>query len=86
MAPNLHAMRMVCLFKAVTAAWVTNTVSFVLVIDYIRYYGSLEVLQAKVKCHISVRPARPAPCALNKHYSTRGGPIKVSFLYITSGC
>ena len=49
MVPELHAMRIVCLLKAVTPAWVTNTVSFTLKIDYIHYSGSFEVLQAKVK-------------------------------------
>ena len=82
MIPELHAMRMVCSLKAVTTAWVTITVPL-FVIDYNRYNGSFEVLQAKVKRHISVGPARPAPRALNKHYSARGGPINVSFMYIT---
>ena len=30
MVPELHDMRMVCLLKEVTPAWVTNTVSFTL--------------------------------------------------------
>ena len=76
-------MRMMCLLKAATPAWVTNTVSFTLLIDYIHHSGSFEVLQAKVKCHSSVGPARPVPRALNKHYSARGGPINVYFMYIT---
>ena len=80
---ELHDVRIVCLFKAVTPAWVTNTVPFLLPIDYIRYSGSFEVLQAKVKCLLSVGPARPVPRALNKHYSARGGPINVSFMYTT---
>ena len=83
MVPELHDMRIVCLLKAVTPAWVRNTVSFTLVINYIHHSGSFEVLQAKVKCHSSVGPARPVPRALNKHYSVRGGPINVSFMYIT---
>ena len=82
MVPELHAMRIVCLLKAVTPAWVTNTFPFLLVIDYIRYHGSFEVLQAKVRCHLLVGPVRPVPRALNKHYSARGGPINVSFMYI----
>ena len=57
MVPELHAMRMVCLLKAVTPTRVSNTASFLFVIDYIRYHGSFEVLQAKVKCHLSVAPA-----------------------------
>ena len=85
MVPELHAMRIVCLLKAVTPAWVINTVSFTLQIDYIHHSGSFEVLQAKVKCHLSVRPARPVPRVLNKRYSARGGPINVSFMYITWG-
>ena len=34
MVPELHAMRIVCLLKAVTTAWVTNTFPFLLVNDY----------------------------------------------------
>ena len=68
-------MRLVCLLKAVTPAWVTNKVSFIIAIDYIHHSGSFEVLQAQVKCHLLVRPARPVPRALSKHYSARGGPI-----------
>ena len=48
MVPELHDVRIVCLLKAVTPAWVTNTVSFTLKIDYIHYSGSFEILQAKV--------------------------------------
>ena len=80
---ELHDMRMICLLKAATPAWVTNTVSFTLLIDYIHHSGSFEVLQAKVECLLSVGPARPVPSALNKHYSARGGPINVSFMYTT---
>ena len=80
---ELHDMRIFCLLKAATPAWVTNTVSFLLYIDYAYYSGSFDMLQAKVKCHLSVGPARPVPRALNKHYSARGGPIDVSFMYIT---
>ena len=76
-------MRMICLLKAATPAWVATTVPFLLSIDYIRYSGSFEVLQAKVKCLLSVGPARPVPRALNKHYSARGGPINISFMYIS---
>ena len=76
-------MCIVCLLKEVTPAWVTNTFPFLLVIDYIHRSGSFEVLRAKVKCLLSVGPARPVPRALNKHYSARGGPINVSFMYIT---
>ena len=83
MVPELHDMRIVCLLKAVTPAWVRNTVSFSLAIDYIHHSVSFEVLQAKVKCHLSVGPARLVPRALNKHYSARGGLINVSFMYIT---
>ena len=80
---ELHDMRIVYLLKAVTPAWVINTVSFLLVIDYTHYSGSFDILQAKVKCHLSVGPARPVPRALNKHYFARGGPITVSFMYFT---
>ena len=76
-------MRMVCLLGAVTPAWVTSTVPFLLVIGYIRYSGSFEILQAKVKCHISVGPARPVPRAFIKQYSARGGSINVPLVYIT---
>ena len=77
------AMHMVCLLKAATPAWVTNTVSFLLAIDYIHHSGSFDKLQAKVKCHSSVGPARPVPRVLNKHYSARSGSINVSFMYFT---
>ena len=83
MVPELHAISIVCLLKAVIPAWVTNTVSFLLIIDCIHQPGSIEVLQAKVKCLLSVGPARPVPRALNKHYSARGGPSNVSFMFIT---
>ena len=83
MVPELHDMRIFCLPKAVTPAWVTNTVSFSLVIDYTLYSGMFEMLQAKAKCLLSVWPARPVPRALNKHHSAHGGPIIVSSMYIT---
>ena len=76
-------MRIVCLHKAVAPAGVTYTFPFLLVIDYTHYSGSFEILQAKVKCPLSVRPARPVLRALNKHFSARGGPIGVSFMNIT---
>ena len=81
--PELHDMRSVCLLKAATPEWVTNTVSFTLYIDYNHHSGSFDILQAKVKCHSSVGPARPVPHALNKHYSARGESINVSFMYFT---
>ena len=40
MVPELHAICIVCLRKAVSPAWGTNTVSFTLAIDYIHYHGS----------------------------------------------
>ena len=83
MVAALHDMRMVWLLKAVTPTWVKNTVPFLLVLHYIRYSCSFEVLQAKVKSFLSVGTARPVPRAMNKPYSSRGGPIIVSSLYIT---
>ena len=83
MVPELHVMRIVYLLQAVTPAWVTYTFPFLVLTDYIHHFCSFEVLQAKVNCHLSVGPARPFPRALNKHYSARGGPINVSFMYIT---
>ena len=80
---ELHDMRVVCLLEAATPAWVTNTVPYLVVIDYILYSVPFAVLQAKVKCHLSVGPARPVPRALNKQYSARGVSINVSFMYIT---
>ena len=80
---ELYDMRIVCLLKAVTHMWVINTVSFTLVINYIHHSGSFDILQDKVKCHLSVGPLRPVPRALNKHYSARGEPNIVSFMYIT---
>ena len=44
---ELHDVRIVCLLKAVTPAWVINTVSFTLIIDYINHSGLFEILQAK---------------------------------------
>ena len=76
-------MRMVCLLRAVTPSWVTDTVSLTLVIDYILYSDSFGILQAKVKCLLSVGPVRPVPRTVNKHYSARGGPINVYFMYFT---
>ena len=75
---ELHDMRIVCLLKEVTPPWFTNTASFTLLIDYLRYHGSFEVFQAKFKCHLAVGPAHPVPRALNKHYSARGEPNNVS--------
>ena len=83
MVTELHNMRTVYLLRAITAAWVTNTVSFTLVNDYTLYSGSFEILQAQVKCPFSVGPARPLRRALNKDYSARGGPSNVSFMYVT---
>ena len=60
MVPELHATRIVCLLKAVTPAGVINTVPFAIANDYIHHSGSFEMLQAEVKCHSSVRPARPS--------------------------
>ena len=80
MVPELH-VRMVCLLKAVTSHGLQIWVFFKLVIDYIRYCGSFEVLQAIVKCRLLVGSARPVPrsfpslCAL--------WAIIVSFMYIT---
>ena len=82
MVPELHAMRIVCLLKAVTPTWVTKKVLFTLKIDYLRYSDLFAILQAKVQCLLSVGHARAVPRALNKHYSARGGPINVSFMCI----
>ena len=83
MVPELHDMRIVCLLKRFIPAWVTNTVSIALVIDYTHDSGFFEVLQAEVKCHLSVGPAGPVPCALNKQNSARPGPVIVYSMYIT---
>ena len=82
MVQELRAMRIVSLVKAVAPTWVTDTMPLLFVTDYIHHSGSFEVLQAKVKSLLSVGPANPSPRALNKHYSARGGPINVSFMYI----
>ena len=79
----LGSYHIVCLLKAVTPAWVINTAPFTRAINYIRYSGSFEILRAKVKRALSVGPVRPAPCASNKPYSARGGPINVSFMRIS---
>ena len=81
--PELHDRRIVCLLKAVTPAWVTNTFPLLLVSDYIHHSGSFDVLQAKVKCLLLVVPVRLVPRALNKHYVARGGPVNVSSMYTT---
>ena len=73
MVPELHDMRLVCLLKVDTPAWVTITASFLFVFDYIDHSSSFDVLQAKVKSILSAGTARPVPRALNKHYSARGG-------------
>ena len=83
MVPELHARHIVYLLKAVTLAWVTNMFPFLLVNDYFHHSGSFEVLQAKVKCLFIGRAAHPIPRALSKPYSARGGPINVSFMYVT---
>ena len=85
MVPELHGMGMVCLLKVVTPAWGTNASSFSLVIDYNHHSSSFEVLQATVKCHLSVGPVSPVPRALNKQYSANGGPNNGSILYVTWG-
>ena len=72
MVPELHDMRIVCLLKAVTPAWVINTASFTFKIDFTHYSGPFEILQAKVECLLSVGPARLVPRALNKHYFAHG--------------
>ena len=82
MVPEIHALRMVCLLKVVSSAWVVNTFPFLLVFDYIHHSRSFGILQVKVICHLYVGPARPVPRSLIKHYSARGGPINVSFMYI----
>ena len=63
MVPELHDMRIVCLLKAVTPAWGTNTVSFIIANDYIHRSGLVDVLQAKVNVYyrsgLCVRPPVP---------------------------
>ena len=71
MVPELHDMCIVRLLKAVTPAWVTNTVPFLLVVNYNHYSNSFEILKVQVESHVSVEPARPVPRVLNKHYSAR---------------
>ena len=82
MIPELQDMRVVCLLKAFTPRWVANSVSFTFVFDDVLYYGSFEVLQAKVK-FFSAGPGRPSPRALNRQYSARNEPINASFMKIT---
>ena len=54
--PELHDMRIVCLLKAATPAWVTNTVPFTIAVNYIRYPNSFEILQAKVEVYYRSGP------------------------------
>ena len=83
MVSELFDVRIIYLLKAVTPAWVTNTVPFTIAINHIRYSSPFQILQAEDKCQLSVGPARLLPRASNKHYSARGGPINLSFMYIT---
>ena len=66
MVPELHAMRIVCLLKAITPAWDTNTVPSSLVIDYTRCCDSFEILQAKVKCFFIGRARETGPACLKQ--------------------
>ena len=53
---ELHDIRIVCLLKAVTPAWVVNMVSFTLKIGYIHHAGSFEILQANVNVPFRLGP------------------------------
>ena len=78
--PALHNMRMVCCFKVVNRGWVTNTISVMLVIGYVQYGCSLEILQPKVKFLISAALACTVPRTSNKHYSARNEPIDIPLI------
>ena len=80
MVSGLHDMRSVCLLRAVTPMWVTNATLFTLAIDYVRYFGSLNTLQAKVKCLFSTGPSCLEQTLLWCH-----GPVNVYFMYFTWG-
>ena len=53
---ELRDVHIVCLLKAVTPAWVTNTVPFTIAVNYIRYPNSFEILQAKVEVYYRSGP------------------------------
>ena len=67
--PELHAMRMICLLRAATPAWVINTTPFLIAINYIRYSGSFDILQAKVKRLLSVGPVRLKQTSLRARWT-----------------
>ena len=46
MVRELHDMRIVCLLRAVTLAWVINTIPFTILFDYFHHSVSFEILQA----------------------------------------
>ena len=63
-------MRMICLLRVVTFAYVTSTFSFALAIASFLFYGSFEVvLPAKFVSGFLTRPAYPVPRALNEQHS-----------------
>ena len=53
---ELRDVHIVCLLKAVTPTWVTNTVPFTIAVNYIRYPNSFEILQAKVEVYYRSGP------------------------------
>ena len=85
--PSVNSSRVKCYAYSLFThggypAWVINTVPFAVAINYIRYSDLVDILQAKVKCHLLVGPAHPVPRVSNKHYSACNGPNNVSFMYI----
>ena len=58
---ELHDLRMVCFFKAVTPGWRTNTIPCMLADGYIHYHESFGILRAKMKSLLC--PARLAVLA-----------------------
>ena len=61
MVPELHYMRIVGFFEAVTPGWVTIAVRLTLAIDYVRYRSSFEGYKRRSKAS-----SLPGPRTINK--------------------
>ena len=81
-SPKIHDMRMVCLLKAVAPGWLTNTVSFILGIDYPRY-GGLFLRYYKPWSIVFYRSSPRVDPACPKRTLLRDWPNEVFFVYVT---
>ena len=82
---ELHGLRTVCLLETVTSGWCTKTVQYLKRINYLRFCGPFDILQACVKRDLSTEPACPVPRTLNKQNAARVKPTSVSSIHITQG-